>query len=277
MLKISIVIPAYNEEAYLADCLQAINKQTIAPDEVIVVDNNSTDKTAEIARQFPFVRLVNEPKQGLFHSRNHGMDLATGDVIGRIDADTVIDPHWVEVLHQRFASKKVFAASGPVGYHDMPAPEFTKRAEHGFLKLAKFANYQFLMGANMAVRRSAWQDIKQDLCDETYIFEDIDIAVHLVDHGMLPSYEPNMSALVSSRRFVDKPVDFMRYIRGHKRTHGHHDLKAPPGAIMAQSIFMLVYFGVKPLHMLYDPKLRRPSLRYLLKGVKPRPDPMNVK
>src|SRR5688500_17107775 len=93
-LRASVVIPVYNEADSLDLCLSAIAAQTTQPFEVIVVDNNSTDTTAEIAASYPFVRLVYESRQGVVHARNTGFNLAQGDIIARIDADTVIESGW---------------------------------------------------------------------------------------------------------------------------------------------------------------------------------------
>lgn len=275
-LTLSIIIPAYNEESYLAACLQAIAIQTELPDQVIVVDNNSTDKTVAVARTFPFVTLLTEKKQGLYFSRQAGMDGATGDIIARIDADTVVDAHWVEAIKAAFVDKKVQAVSGPVGYHDMPMPAFTKRAEDLCLRVARAGQYDFMMGANMALRQSAWQLIKNELCNQPFLFEDIDMVMHLRAHGMRPDYIPDMSATVSSRRFEDNPKDFMRYIGGHTRTHEYHNQSTPVGVHFAEAAFLLTYLGIKPLHMTYDPELRRPTLAYLRKKQIARPDPMAV-
>ncbi len=95
-LSLSLVIPAYNEERHLAACLDAVSRQAVMPSEVIVVDNNSTDRTAEIARSYPFVRVVQEPRQGIVFARNAGFDAARGDIIGRIDADTIIPSDWTK-------------------------------------------------------------------------------------------------------------------------------------------------------------------------------------
>ena len=275
-LTLTIVIPAYNEESYLKQCLEAISRQTVMPDEVIVVDNNSTDKTAAIARSFPFVRVMIEKRQGLYHSRQTGMEAATTDIIARIDADTVVDSHWVETIKEAFTDPAVQALSGPVGYHDMPFPDFVKKVEDLCLRLARVGQYEFLMGANMALRQSAWQLVSDNLCNEPFLFEDIDIAIHLGEYGISPSYLPTMSATVSSRRFADKPADFLHYIGGHTRTLEYHEQDTPAGAHFAEGIFALVYLGIKPFHMIYDPTLRRPSLNYLLTKTEARPDPMSA-
>jgi glycosyltransferase involved in cell wall biosynthesis len=276
-LTLSIVIPAYNEESYLKSCLSAIAEQSVTPDEVIVVDNNSTDKTAQIALSFPFVKLVQETRQGLYFSRQTGMDSASSDIIARIDADTIIDRHWVEAIKTTFLDKTVQGLTGPVGYHDMPLPDFTQKAEDICLRMARVGQYDFMMGANMALRKSVWELIKDELCNEPFLFEDIDIVIHMSEHDIRPDYQPAMSAKVSSRRFADKPSDFMRYIGGHTRTHEHHNKQTPLGVHFAEGIFALVYLGVKPFHMVFDPALRRPSLTYLLSRTTPRPDPMTTK
>ena len=89
-LTLSIVIPAYNEENYLRACLDSIAAQTVMPDKVIVVDNNSTDKTVALARSYDFVTLVHERQQHQSFAQATGFNLASSDIIGRIDADSIL-------------------------------------------------------------------------------------------------------------------------------------------------------------------------------------------
>ena len=88
-LTLSLIVPVYNEETYLDACLSAIANQTIPPDEVIVVDNGSTDKTRQIAKQYRFIKIVQESRKGVLYARNKGFVLARGDIIARIDAVTI--------------------------------------------------------------------------------------------------------------------------------------------------------------------------------------------
>ena len=118
---VSIVIPAFNEQLTIKACVLAAIHQTVAPLEVIVVDNRSTDDTAAIvhALQYSFPEaniryLVQDAVQGLVPTRNFGLDAAVGDVIGRIDADSVLEPNWVQQVRDTFASGEVAAASGPM-------------------------------------------------------------------------------------------------------------------------------------------------------------------
>jgi len=91
-MKISIIIPAYNAGATLREALDSVQAQNHAPHEVIVVDDGSTDDTAEIARSYqevlPLV-LVQQANAGLGAARNAGMDKATGDAWAFLDADDV--------------------------------------------------------------------------------------------------------------------------------------------------------------------------------------------
>src|SRR5690606_25259887 len=95
-LTIGLVIPAYNESETIEACLTAALQQSHPFDEIIVVDNNSTDDTVERVRNFPGVRVITEQKQGVTYARDTGFDIITTDVIGRIDADSLLDPDWAE-------------------------------------------------------------------------------------------------------------------------------------------------------------------------------------
>jgi glycosyltransferase involved in cell wall biosynthesis len=276
-LKLSLVIPAYNEEAYIDNCLAAIAAQSEKPDEVIVVDNNSTDKTVEIAQKYLFVRVISEQQQGLFYSRNRGMNEATGDILGRIDADTLLGKNWVKNVKQLFSKDYVHAATGPLSYHDMPLEPLGFLLDDSSRRIARLGGYQFIAGANMAISKNAWDKVKSSLCNEPFLFEDIDIVQHLKEVGIEPVYAPGMKASMSARRYADKPQDFVKYIGGHSRTHRFHNQPVPVGARWAEGMFSLGYIVLKPLHLTYDPALKRPSLAYALKRGKARPDPMTAK
>ena len=102
MLTLSLVIPVFNEENQIESCLKSIENQTVMPDEVIVVDNNCTDRTIEIVEKFKFVKVIKESRQGRGYARTAGFNEAKSDIIGRIDADSRLSNNWVEHVKNKF-------------------------------------------------------------------------------------------------------------------------------------------------------------------------------
>lgn len=275
-LSISIVIPAYNEEHHLRLCLDSIAKQTVAPDEVIVVDNNSTDKTVEVAKSYPFVTVISEQKQGVLNVRNTGFDSVKSDIIGRIDADNQMIPTWVEHVKRLFEDESLAAVTGPMYFYDMPLQEDNYWAEHLFKSsLYKYdKNFPFLLGGNMAIRKSAWDEVKDQTCSLKTIHEDMDLAVHLHRQGKNLLYDSGLRVGGSARRFDDNPLKFQKYITMMTRTFKHHQMN-PVGAHVAVVGYSLGYVSLWPLRRSFDPKTGKRTLKQLIRGHNPRKNPMH--
>jgi cellulose synthase/poly-beta-1,6-N-acetylglucosamine synthase-like glycosyltransferase len=116
---ISIIIAARNEEKNIAALLKAIQQQTYPPSlfETIVVDDGSTDSTAEIVKQFSSVRLLINPKTSSAHKKqaiSTGINAAGGEVIVTTDADCIPPPRWLETIAAFYASENVVAFAAPV-------------------------------------------------------------------------------------------------------------------------------------------------------------------
>lgn len=186
-LTLSVIIPVYNEEDHLGPCLEALAKQTVKPLEVIVVDNNCTDGTVAIAKRYKFVRIVRERRQGRTAARDRGFNAAKGDILGRIDADSLVAPDWVERVSHDFQDPKVAAVTGPGRTRVLIGVEnwystfwsqiyfWTTRSAYGITTL---------WGANMALRRSVWQQVKNEVCtDENLTHEDQDLAFLIAGNG----------------------------------------------------------------------------------------------
>ncbi len=272
-LRISLVIPAYNEEQYLGRCLTAVAAQTIMPDEVIVVDNNSTDHTAHIAATFPFVKLLHEKRQGLRFTRNTGMDTATGDVIGRIDADTLLRPNWCEELHQLFADDAVHAATGSAYYYDMPGRSFSGFADRNLRRLAYATGGVLLYGSNMAMRRSAWQTIRPVVCMEGEFFEDNDLSIHLAEQGYSIAYDPRLVVGVAARMLDHSPRSFYQTMRHHDTTFSAHGQPPHGAAQVGKYVYWTIYPFLKAVRRAYDPETDRLSARRAVYGSKHRARP----
>ena len=233
---VSIVIPAYNEQDTIKACVLAALDQTVPASEIIVVDNMSTDDTAAVVHALqaaypdaPIIYFQQNDAQGLIPTRNFGLDRAQGEVIGRIDADSVVEPNWVEEVQKAFADPEVAASTGPVIYYDMPLRRFGHKADdtlrRAMIKIAR--EYHLLFGSNMALRSSAWKAIRDEVCldplDELH--EDIDISVHLHEHGLKVVYSSNMVAGMSARRIDDSPREYYNYVMRFERTYQRHNVK----------------------------------------------------
>jgi glycosyltransferase involved in cell wall biosynthesis len=118
-LRYSVVVPAYNEAEFIAATLESLLAQTYAgPYEIIVVDNNCTDATPEIAARLG-ARVVSEPQPGVCFARQRGLAAARGEIVVSTDADTVYPPNWLEQIDAAFRSgADVVGVAGPCRYRN---------------------------------------------------------------------------------------------------------------------------------------------------------------
>jgi len=252
---VSIVIPAYNEEDTIKACVLAALDQTVPASEIIVVDNKSTDKTATIVKALqvaypdaPLIYFTQNDEQGLVPTRNFGLDRAQGDVIGRIDADSVLEPNWVEEVQRAFVDPAVSASTGPVIYYDMPLRRFGLKADDTvrrvMIKLAR--EYHFVFGSNMALRSTAWAAIRDEVCRDLddELHEDIDISVHLHQHALTVKYVPTMVTGMSARRIDDSPRDYYYYVTRFERTYKRHNVRNL-GVRVPMWLFIALYPALK--------------------------------
>ncbi len=188
MLKLSLIIPVYNEERHIGACLDAVASQTVMPTEVIVVDNNSTDRTVEIASQYKFVKIIQESRQGRGNARTAGFNVASCDIIGRIDADSRIHPDWTAKVLGRFESDTELA--GLTGMSYTPYIPFVVSVKTTLFSRAYywFAHAAFdtitMWGANMAVRRTEWQNVRDKvILDDSKVHEDHDVSLWIAANG----------------------------------------------------------------------------------------------
>lgn len=234
MLNVSIIIPAWNEEERIADCLMNATRQTVAPHEVIVVNNRSTDRTCDIVERFqrdhpeaPVILLQQNEDQGLIPTRNFGLNAATGDVLGRIDADCMLKPDWVEVVSGIFTEDlDAMGATGPVVYYDMPAKGAGLAGDDHIRRHTYRADNDqvLLFGSNMAIRASAWHAISGGVCrdPEDVMHEDIDVSLHLLNYGFKTVYSQRMICGISARRMDTSFASFHRYMQRFKNTFAAH-------------------------------------------------------
>ena len=207
--QISVVILAYNEEATIGRCLESIVTQSQPADEIVVINNNSTDATAEIVRRFP-ARLVDEPTQGFTPARNRGFDEARYPIIVRFDADGMMPPGWLAAVRTLFREQPhLLGASGPVYYHDLPGLAriaFPFPGNQLYMRLV--GCWPTLVGPNMVITKAAWELVKDELhTNDRAVHEDMDLAIHIRHHGEI-AYDRRLTTTTSARRLVSEPQSF---------------------------------------------------------------------
>jgi glycosyltransferase involved in cell wall biosynthesis len=231
-MRISVIVCAHNEAQYLPACLHSLLAQTRPPDEILVIDNASTDQTATVAWQVPGVRVVDEPRKGLPRARETGRRHATGDVLAYLDADCRAPLMWVERVERRFrGDPSLLALSGPYRFYDW---DWWGRLLIGAYDLTVAPATQLLVkhvlrigtifyGGNFAVRREALELIGG--FDTTIEFhgEDTNLGRRLFRLGKVALVR-DCVLYTSARRYraMGKGAVFRLYVRNFTSELLHH-------------------------------------------------------
>ena len=157
---ISFIIPCYNEEEHIKDCIRSIRANVwYVPYEIIVVDNNCNDKTAEIA-ELEGAFVIKESRKGVVFARQAGYEAAKGFLIANIDADSKITDGWVWEALSCLSNENVVAVSGPLQYDD--ASFKLRMLTKFYYVLANISNAYigvFLQGGNAMIKKKALDDV----------------------------------------------------------------------------------------------------------------------
>lgn len=118
-MTISVIVCAHDEEAFLAPCLHSLLAQSRLPDEILVVNNASVDRTGEVAAAIPGVRVVDEPRKGLVVARERGRREARGELLVYVDADCRAPLCWLARVERRFVRRpELVALSAGYRFYD---------------------------------------------------------------------------------------------------------------------------------------------------------------
>jgi len=205
MARISVVVPAFNDSSMLAQCLAALAAQTRVPDEIVVVDNGSTDDTAAAARGAG-ARVIAEPLRGIFPATSAGFDTATGDLITRLDADSIPPADWLARVEAQFdAEPALDFLSGPGDFYGS-TPVVHWLAETLYIGgyvwfVGLLLRHPPLFGSNVAMRADAWKRVRGTVHrGMREIHDDLDLAIHIEpDQGV--RFDPTLRVGVSARPF----------------------------------------------------------------------------
>lgn len=216
-MKLSIVIPAYNEEAVLADCLKIVDSRVAAQNhevEIIVVNNASTDRTGEIARSFLGVKVVDESNKGLVRARHAGFIASTGDLIANVDADSKIPAGWVDKIFVEFEKEpKLVALSGPYIYYDIPwwfnalsRFYYALGLVSSYLTLNRARRGAMLQGGNFILRRTALEKIGGYRFHQFDFYgEETDVAMRICEVGKI-KFTFSLPMVTSGRRMTEEGI-----------------------------------------------------------------------
>lgn len=184
--KVSVIIPVYNDERYMRDCLNALQTQSVRPYEVVVIDNNCSDSSIQIATEYPFVKVIYEKRQGLSFARNAGFKAAKGEILLRIDADTVVPKQYIETLQGLVVANPEaagFTGYGISRYEFIPKISFLWSWCY-FTFTKGYLGYPVLWGANMAIRKKYWNRLEPHLINnDLAVHEDQDVSLALASVG----------------------------------------------------------------------------------------------
>lgn len=181
---VSVVIPVRNDARMLEACLRALETQTRAPGEIVVVDNASTDDTKAVAERYG-ARVVTEPVPGIPQAASAGYDAATGDIIARLDADSRPGPEWIERIERTFqhSSELDFLTGDPRFYGATPLVHWIGRHLYiggMYAALTPYLGHAPLFGSNMAMRARAWRMLSGEVHrHEPNIHDDFDLSFHI--------------------------------------------------------------------------------------------------
>lgn len=244
-MKLSFVIPAYNEAANVGKCLDAIFREVrgkTRESEVIVVDNASTDDTAALAGRYPGAIVVSEPRKGITFARQAGLAASSGDLIANVDADTMLPPGWLETVFREFSKDpRLVCLSGPFIYYDASrSVRFWTRLFYAAGFLTYLVNRfvlragSMVQGGNFVCRRWALERVGGFDTTIAFYGEDTDIAQRLCRVGRV-KFTFRLPIYASGRRLTAEGLIatgaryalnyFWVLMRGRPFTQGSTDIR----------------------------------------------------
>lgn len=213
-MRVSIIIPAHNEEKYIASTLEAVLKQDYPDFEVIVVDNNSSDRTSEIAKSFSRVKVVQEFNKGTNWARERGRKESTGEIIVTLDSDCILPTDkWLSTATSILMSKAdVVAVSGPYDYYDlnrlMRTLTFLTQKYVYYLTnqvLNFFGKGAVIIGGNVLIKADCLTEVGGFNTAYTFYGDDTDTAKRLSQFGRV-IFTSKITVKSSGRRFIKQGI-----------------------------------------------------------------------
>jgi len=209
---VTVVLPAFNEISYIAPCLESLTLQDYEGNiQIIVVDNNSTDSTAKIAKCFG-VKVVVEKNKGVAFARQAGFEAAKTEIIISTDADVIVPTNWVSMFVRAFEEHpEAVAVGGYVYLYDSPALNFLNKISHK-LQVLEYSKYVFsgkkgMSTQNLAVKREAFNKVGgfDTSIKNPEALDDLELTLRLGELGET-IVDKRIVNFASARRYKKAPV-----------------------------------------------------------------------
>ncbi len=209
-LRVVVVVPCLDDAGFLAACLEALAHQTRQPDEVLVVDNGSTDGSREVAQRAG-ATLATEPRRGIWPAVARGYDLAaaTADVVARLDADSVPPADWLERVTAAFDREPgLDALTGAARFYGA-TPLVHYLGEHLYIGgmyavLTPAFAHPPVLCSNFAMRTGLWLRVRHLVAsDDPLLHDDLDLSIRF-PAGTRVRYDRTLVMPVSARPFASR-------------------------------------------------------------------------
>ena len=256
----SIVIPAYNAEKTLGECINALQKQDFSEEfEVIVVDDGSTDKTAEIVKDFSKknkkIKLIQQKNSGPATARNRGAMLAKSEIILFLDADCIAEKQWLKEMLKPFSDKQV---SGVQGAYKSKQKELIAQfsqleIEHRYAMMQKQKSIDWVGSYSAAYRKKIF--LQEKGFDEGFLTssgEDPELSFKLAEKGHRLVFNPKAIVFHYHQSSLWKYLK-TKYYRGfwRVRLYKKHAKKIFADSYTPQEIkFQIIFFYLGVLLLL---------------------------
>lgn len=220
-MDVSVIVPAYNSQAYISKCIETLLAQTYRHEnyEVIVVDDGSTDETADIIKNYP-VRYIYQKNQGPAAARNNGVKEAKGDMILFTDSDCVPTQNWIEEMVRPFKTQDIAAVKGAylTDQKEVIARLAQVEFEERFEMLKKAESIDMVDTYSAGFRREIF--LQMGGFDKTFPVannEDTDLSYRMSKHGFKMAFNPD--AVVHHLKHPDsiKKYARLKFWRGYWR------------------------------------------------------------
>ena len=231
-LRLSVVVPVKDDATQLARCLDALQMQTRPPDDLIVVDNGSSDGSARVAAAHG-ARVLRCDEPGIPAASALGYDAAGGDIIARLDADGVPAETWAASILEAFATRPdVDAVTGGARFADGPS---WLRAPLAWSYLAAYQvaatlalGHPALFGSNFAMRAAAWRAARSAVHrHDALVHDDFDLSYHLGREHRI-RYRAGLGMTIAVRPFRSARSFAARVGRGFYTVGRHLPEDFPP-------------------------------------------------